>query len=417
MVARFTGPYQLPKQAGGRVPPVRGGSATSAGSPIPKRDYKFSRGSVLNKMMFRAMRQLVNKAAGPYIALAQIDPNVSRARAQAINNLLSAYMPAWYYRPAWYNLDGWKTGWAKVTRRDPNNNSPVWNVPGNPQGISYCNWPGGGARAIDKCTPDLVSAFGNCLVGTPPPPVFGDGSTVVLWHIITAQDGIGLVGQYCGVIRVGYASPANPYAPYLSPGYTGPFPQALLPFKVTRTMPVPLADPWDDPWVASPGEMSYGDPMPFRGPQRLKPYQVPATTYTFGPKGPSKPPSQPPHNRLPPGPRVKEKKFRLGNKLSDAVGDLAGALSEQKDFTKALADAIPHHPCRGMSLPDMTACVYKNMGKIQWSQALLNLIMNEIQDQAIGRMAGATTRNFGQKGLLIGGRGYNISRLTQNHWR
>jgi hypothetical protein len=105
----------------------------------------------------------------------------------------------------------------------------------------------------------------------------------------------------------------------------------------------------------------------------------------------------------PPGVRVRqyrEKKLRAT--IPAAVATILNVTSEANDFVDALHKAIPEkYRSRGNRWDRMLPELYHHWDKIDWGQALQNLVMNQVEDWAIGtanRLANREANRAGWRG-------------------
>lgn len=190
--------------------------------------------------------------------------------------------------------------------------------------------------------------------------------------------------------------------------------------------PVPQPIPWSViPYVSNPGNW----PQYREGGN----YGVPAPTYTsppweividipVSPGGPGtnpggspdpgtnpNPGGQPvtpvrtnprhiPRSRPPRG--DKEKKTRAKNAaVLGFIGGSLGALSEANDVIDALYEALPREYQSGGNFVDRAHDVLEHFDHIDAAQAIQNLVLNELEDRAIGRAFGYSPAGF-PKGAL-----------------
>lgn len=162
----------------------------------------------------------------------------------------------------------------------------------------------------------------------------------------------------------------------------------------------PVSRPWNTVApLPDDAPVSVPDPHPLPnvisnegpGPQgSLPPYSYPSDDIVITPGG------EPPiviipgsHDQVPDN----STKFKLD---AGFIGALYGAVTEIDDFIEAWAKAIPGNPCRGMALHKQIACVMAHLDEVNIKQALFNMIVNELQDRAIGKagsLADQLTKN------------------------
>lgn len=103
----------------------------------------------------------------------------------------------------------------------------------------------------------------------------------------------------------------------------------------------------------------------------------------------------------PPPPFVKERKFIASISQKHVVARIANVVTESNDAINALYDALPDNVKRKWHgrLTTRLAVIFQNLDKMDWSQALTNLLTNEIEDRAIGtigRVTGKASRAAGR---------------------
>ena len=151
--------------------------------------------------------------------------------------------------------------------------------------------------------------------------------------------------------------------------------------------------------IAYPG---WPDPSPVRevGPgrqpgPRLDPADrtQPGITFEITEKGVRPSPRQRPHRRKPPGPGVTEKKFVLAMSTG-AIARVVGAAGEFGDFVEAFYSTLPRYlkSKDADTLQERAYIVATNLDKVDYGEAISNLIVNEVQDRAIGRIGQAVAR-------------------------
>lgn len=423
---RFQGPYRMPKGSGARVPPSKGGGSLAQPMGAPKKfDARGSYRDAFTSRAFAAAAEcLAKKWGSPYVALANIDPAATRAGAAVLNRQLEQLLPTWLYSPG---LD--VKSWSRQGQRGANTD-PRWYLPGltNPNpgvpdsNVLYC--PSAfnpSRRAINDYGPEVGMLWNTCGVFVPPLP--SSPPDTMLFHIVKPGEPLWSpteYGKWATVMLI--RAPLN--APYVGLN-GGPIPDYLLPKVQGRALPTPALDPASELWPQTELAPAYGGEGPY-GRVRLAPYQKPvlggmSISARVDPGGRMGPPvigPAPPHNVVPPGKGEKERKINLnGDRLTKFIGDWGGKLSEFKDALNALADAIPHHPCKGLALQDKVVCVLRHADRINPAQAAYNLALNDLQDKVIGKMSHITNRNFGKAGYNKFGRGRSISRFAQNKWR
>lgn len=171
---------------------------------------------------------------------------------------------------------------------------------------------------------------------------------------------------------------------------------------------VPLIPPYDWPLVEP---LRPRDPFPDRRrprDRRLEPLRprLPEDRVSEEPSNPREPDI--PIVRLPepPGPRVRERKWRVrdmpNQKLRRFLGWLISAASEAGDFLDALYDALPDDL---RSSKDGTAekfdKVFRNLDKVDFTEAVSNLWQNQVTDRYYGQGFGAMADALEDFGLEL----------------
>ena len=118
----------------------------------------------------------------------------------------------------------------------------------------------------------------------------------------------------------------------------------------------------------------------------------------------------------------KEAKIATDETLAAIVGKKISTYSEFGDFIDSIWEALdPYYRTnrhgefryRGHRTPNLHEKfndIYHNLDRVDWTQAVKNLVLNEIQDQIIGRLIGKTTKVFGPNlgNALIAGKRIGI---------
>lgn len=203
-------------------------------------------------------------------------------------------------------------------------------------------------------------------------------------------------GQYRMMIAKQWARPIDfPFQdpePEYAPAYALPMPATLTPPRS-----VAVEEPRLD---RAPPD---GLPPPVQG---LPPYVDPAIEY--GPQG--KRPVL--HVRARPERGKPEKKVRLMGPIGTALAAGFHGLTEWKDFVESIHDALPKkYQSKNGGLLPMENAIWKNFDKIDWAQAVQNVIWNQIEDAIIGGLHGAQKKKFdkiyamvrGKNGVRLGG--------------
>jgi len=101
-----------------------------------------------------------------------------------------------------------------------------------------------------------------------------------------------------------------------------------------------------------------------------------------------------PVGRVPPGRGEREKKVRFAPPWLAIPLRAALFATEAIDFIEAIWKAIPKHLRMGRKTTpqDMLSDIYNHWHHIQWTDALLNLVYNELEDRVIGKVAGTASK-------------------------
>lgn len=177
---------------------------------------------------------------------------------------------------------------------------------------------------------------------------------------------------------------------------------STLPARVPYVGPTvrTLAAPVPVPPRAVARERTYGPGRVF---DRRRGYEVPATTVVVGPDGVHRGP--PSHSVLPPAAGEKEDKFKFP--MHTALQRAFGSLTELSDAINCMAKNISYKtksgkqyfPCAHKArLQDRIACVLANLGGLDKKELAKCLVLNELQDQTIGRLASGANRHFFKSG-------------------
>lgn len=146
----------------------------------------------------------------------------------------------------------------------------------------------------------------------------------------------------------------RPETPWHERGYVAPIEEPYRPDVVPRGVAVPIGGPRAQPAPLSP--LVPGDPV------------------------------------RPPGPKVKERKIRMGG--YGAVNAVVSAATEGVDIVEALWDALPRsrqtREKGKKTTPQQKALdLYRGWPDIDVAAAVKNLVVNELKDRAIGRIGQA----------------------------
>lgn len=141
------------------------------------------------------------------------------------------------------------------------------------------------------------------------------------------------------------------------------------PERPTRPDPESPVAPSGPPWFGGPPPGSTAAPP--RSPQRGYPQNS-------GPR-----PKRP-------KPGTKERKFT--GPLAQAILAVWDAAGESKDFGEAILDALPEGTCAKGTYAQRMNCLYHNLDKVDWADAVKNVILNEIEDRSFGKIHQALDR-------------------------
>ena len=190
-------------------------------------------------------------------------------------------------------------------------------------------------------------------------------------------------------------------------------PPAQWPGVSPRPRPIkwPIGVPIEVP-IVTPGPSAPPRPRPRPNPRpdptptpRPSGVRVPATRIELRPDGSSR--TRPDKHRKR---RDGRKKMQMPAWMFAALKLYHGA-TEVNDFIESLADAMPKETgCKKLPGFQRAACVISNLDKVDWGQAALNVIKNEIEDQLVGRGVG----KLGNASQQARGMGYHAPNTTQS---
>lgn len=190
-------------------------------------------------------------------------------------------------------------------------------------------------------------------------------------------------------------------------------PPAQWPGVSPRPRPIkwPIGVPIEVP-IVTPGPSAPPRPRPRPNPRpdptptpRPSGVRVPATRIELRPDGSSR--TRPDKHRKR---RDGRKKMQMPAWMFAALRLYHGA-TEVNDFIESLADAMPKETgCSKLPGFQRAACVISNLDKVDWGQAALNVIKNEIEDQLVGRGVG----KLGNASQQARGMGYHAPNTTQS---
>jgi len=189
----------------------------------------------------------------------------------------------------------------------------------------------------------------------------------------------------------------------------------LLRFTLHEAWHYPTVTP---PTVINPvGARVFGYPVPIvfdALPQPLPDvgYKLPPDPVFWNDNMPAPRTLSPPmHKGTPPGPRTKEgKRTGKGAGLADAAGQLGG---ETGDFVAALYKALPwgiQDWRKDLTIQSKAWRIYKNWTKVDLTKALYNLVQNQLEDSAFGKLGNVgkrAVRRAAAHGYWTGERGFS----------
>ena len=114
----------------------------------------------------------------------------------------------------------------------------------------------------------------------------------------------------------------------------------------------------------------------------------PGTEITITDRGISTRPGAPGRPKPPGDDTLAERKFVLALSNGSAVGRIVGAAGELGDFVEAIYSTLPRRfkSRDADTLQERIAIIAQNLDQVDWAEALGNMIVNEVQDRAIGRI-------------------------------
>ena len=184
-----------------------------------------------------------------------------------------------------------------------------------------------------------------------------------------------------------WRNPGNPWIlPHTQPGVRPFYPEAPawpVPGPATAPAPAPLP-PVVPNLPVRPTQPANVETRPSRRPRpnRQRGRDVPAKIVVVG--GGAGLPPRGTEGKHPREPREREAKPR--SNLPRWAFALVSSLTEVGDFVDAIHDALPWMTRRwsGRRIQDKIATIFQNFDKVDWQEALKNLIANEINDNLIG---------------------------------
>ena len=114
----------------------------------------------------------------------------------------------------------------------------------------------------------------------------------------------------------------------------------------------------------------------------------PGTEITITDRGISTRPGAPGRPKPPGNDTLAERKFVLSLSNGSAIGRIVGAAGELGDFVEAIYSTLPRRfkSRDADTLQERIAIIARNLDQVDWAEALGNMIVNEVQDRAIGRI-------------------------------
>jgi len=386
---RFTGPYTMPKGAGGRVPPVSGSGQLSppGGAMPPRGGLNFPARGNPNAGWWgagsRAARDL-SKYGGGYAALANLDPAATRHAARQLDAYLSQFMPDWYW--GFQGDSDWFKTATTAEQQRPRYTFPAgWitncQVLGNPakiSGVGFNPYTGHPPAVINTCSVGTIGAQ-NAPYGTSVPPE---------------------------AIQVQECESNNPF-----PSTDG-FPFAIHTKVNGDLMPVfspgtgVIVLPMDDPFSYPQGQTQMQPSPEGRTSNRvvvgLRPYEVEAASVTIPGKGPPVKNPDDVHLNVPPGRGEREEKH-IDNR-GKSIGDVYGAFTEADDVAKCVLKSVGKKDWGSLRKQGFNpygkpqraamAAAAAVQGKVDWKAALTCVALNNAQDEVVGRLSRAGSRRL-----------------------
>lgn len=411
-MANFQGPYQMPKGASGRVPPVGGGTIANSGVNPPAGGWPRGRapawpgyGAALN----RARGSIGN--FGSFAAwLANVDPGRSRHAARAWNAYLSQFLPGWYYRDGWWNYSGW-------SRQKQPGVSPGWYVPS-----PWCRWAPGAPwcsqvyeawGAVLQAGEDPSCAnVDSCSAAGLPYAMPIDNTLVPYSPFNITVISVGeLIGVDWGQRNGAFACPPTPF---------GSHPTEVPQYRTGAiVLPQPEGEPEPSYYSETQYQTQTQTSVGLKGS-----YQVAARTVAFTYHSPA-PGEQAGgsggvsdgggvHNQLPPPPGTKERKVKANY---GAAGAAYGFVTEVQDMSDCLVKALKAGGAKGRApgrwdLPGRAMWIAKNSGFLDDKAmgAFIECVATqEVGDSLMGAASRGIDRRFRAAGYN-GLRGFNGGR-------
>lgn len=228
-------------------------------------------------------------------------------------------------------------------------------------------------------------------------------SEIQMWAIVTNDQGAPWVGE------PGWVDFTQ--RPILME--TGPAPVETISIGTPSLGWGPVTQ-YENPWPVwvVPRPMHPNDEAGYgQTPSTWPPVKTPTDPNTSGP-----PIKTPPYYPAPPTFNERERKYKFKPKLYGAyqlAREALAATTEAKDAVEAIWDALPGsvkaEGNEAKGLPEKFMDIYNNLDKVDWNEAIQNLIENHFEDAAIGRGLGALDRAAKRMGLPSGFRFENVA--------
>jgi len=161
-----------------------------------------------------------------------------------------------------------------------------------------------------------------------------------------------------------------------------------VPYAPAIVQPLPMYSMPPEPVISEKIEPEPLDDPHLNVPPNWPPYAVPALEFTNDPGAP-KGGRIVPHRMLPPPPKTQERKRLVIKKSPGAFAGAAfGAVTEALDIVDALYKALPKEKRdRHASYQDKLIAISQNLDDIDWTDALINLLENEVKDRAAAALS------------------------------
>lgn len=192
------------------------------------------------------------------------------------------------------------------------------------------------------------------------------------------------------------AQPAK-YAPLTAPSVApapviDPFSPPGLGVPAVRPLPYPLLPKRQrSPQYIEQSSRGYHDPeVPRPDPRpRIKKTVRFSSAGSLGVETSNKPTP-----RRPPPRSQKEQKIGMGSRAARLLLGALGTYSEFRDFIEAVHSTLPKSARKGKNLQGMMRDLYHNFDKLRLDKAAQAVILNEIEDRIVGRLAGGASKSL-----------------------